>query len=321
MPIHKKFNNFPYETTPINYFSKISEELNVKFWCKRDDFFYMTGSGNKARKLKYILASAKKNGNNAVVTAGGIQSNHVRATALMCAELGWKSIMIIHDKQPPNTILDGNLKLTNLVGSEIRYVDKNNVSSEMDNAMQELTNQGYNPLYIWGGGHCAEGSYAYYEAIKEVKNQLTKENYPDYIVLASGTGTTQAGIELGCKVFLPNCKVIGISVAREKKRGVAAINDSIIELGNCLGIDIGSPDSILFDDRWVGDGYESTYPELLKTIQWAAKTEGLILDPTYTGKAFHALIKLIENKEITTNSKVLFWHTGGLLNLMSSQQI
>ena len=321
MTIPKVFNNFPFKPTPIDYLGRISEKLNIKLWCKRDDFFHASGSGSKARKLKYILASAKQNGHNAVVTAGGIQSNHVRATALMCAELGWKSIMIIHDKKPLSNVFDGNLKLTKLAGADIRFVDKKDVSSKMDSAVLELTNQGDNPLYIWGGGHCAEGSYAYYDAIKEVKNQLNEEDYPDYIIHASGTGTTQAGIELGCRIFLPNCRVIGISVAREKTRGINIISDSITELGTYLGIEDIPDDTIIFDDRWMGEGYESTYPELLRTIEWAAKTEGLILDPTYTGKAFHALIKMVENGEIPKNSKVLFWHTGGLLNLMSSQQI
>jgi len=292
--------------------------LASKVFVKRDDLYPLTGGGNKARKLNYIINRHRLEDLNAIVTAGGNQSNHLRATAIWAAKLGWKLICIIHDIKPE--YITGNLKLLTLTGAELRFVKKADVKDAMDTGMEDLRKDGFKPLYIWGGGHCLEGALAYYDAVKELKRQL-KQIKPDYLFVASGTGTTQAGIEIGIRQFYPECKVIGVSVARESNRGKMAILESMAELNSFLGFPIKLPNDVEFDDSWIGDGYESTYPELLDTIRWAASTEGLILDPTYTGKAFHALKMYVANGDIPSNSNVIFWHTGGLLNLMASNQI
>jgi 1-aminocyclopropane-1-carboxylate deaminase/D-cysteine desulfhydrase-like pyridoxal-dependent ACC family enzyme len=210
--------------------------------------------------------------------------------------------------------------ITSLSGSDLRFVEKNDVKVSMDNAMKELENEGFIPLYIYGGGHCIEGSYAYYEACKELKTQMTDEP-PDYIVVASGTGTTQAGLEIGVRSLFPDCKVLGVSVSREAEKGKAAIKESMIELNNFLGNPIDLQDEIFFDDTKMGLGYEAVFPELIQTIKFAATKLGIVLDPTYTGKAFYAMMEYIKNGTIKKNAKVVFWHTGGLLNLMASEKI
>ncbi len=313
-------SHFSFSPTPCITYKKLSENLNVNLVVKHDDLFNLSGGGNKARKLQYIIANAQKNKINAIVTAGGLQSNHVRATSIMCTLLGWKAIMIVHAEKPQQDIYDGNLKLTKLSGSEIRFVDMCNVSHAMDSAMNDLKEEGYNPLYIWGGGHCLEGTFSYYKAVEELKDQLCNLN-PDYIVVASGTGTTQAGLEIGARHFFPDCKILGVSVARKTEKGKEIILNSFKELNALLQKPVRLPNDVFFDDRWIGGGYEETYPELIETILWAAKTEGLILDPTYTGKAFHAFRKYVETELIPKNSNVVFWHTGGLLNLMASNKI
>jgi 1-aminocyclopropane-1-carboxylate deaminase/D-cysteine desulfhydrase-like pyridoxal-dependent ACC family enzyme len=302
--------------TPLNTLNNISKTLGVNIIVKHDDVYPSLGGGNKARKLSYIINKNVQNNYNAIVTAGGNQSNHLRATALFAAKLGWKLVCIVHDNKPD--IFEGNLKIVRLTDSEIRFVKMSDVKEEMDRAMADLRKEGYKPFYIWGGGHCVEGSFAYYDAVKELYGQL-QNTKPDYIVVASGTGTTQAGIEIGVRQYWPNCKVIGISVAREEKRGKQAIIDSMKELNSYLGSPVAVPNKIEFDDSWTGGGYEQTYPELLETIKWAAKTEGLILDPTYTGKAFHALKMYVKKGVIKSGANVVFWHTGGLLNLMASK--
>jgi 1-aminocyclopropane-1-carboxylate deaminase/D-cysteine desulfhydrase-like pyridoxal-dependent ACC family enzyme len=312
-------NLFWFVPTPIDISRKLSKELSINLLIKRDDLFFQTGGGSKSRKILYILQKAYNEGYNAIVTAGSSQSNHVRATALFAAKLGWKSTMIIHDKKP-NGSFEGNLKIVSLTGSEIQFVDKDEVKDAMDHAMLDFKQRGYKPLYIWGGGHCLEGSYAYFDAFRELKEQLGNLN-PEYIVLASGTGTTQAGLEIGVRHFSPKCKVLGVSISRTEKKGKEAIIGSMHTLNDFLQNLIELPNDIFFDDRWIGDGYEATYPEMLETIHWAAKTEGLILDPTYTGKAFYALKKYTETGVIPKGAIVVFWHTGGLLNLLSSKEI
>ena len=304
--------------TPVIFLKSISKILEINIYVKHDDLYPLPGGGSKARKLNYILNEDVRKNYNAIVTAGSNQSNHLRATALWAAKLGWKIICVIHDNEP--NIYEGNLKIVKLTGAELRFVQKIEVKEAMDKAMLDLSNEGYKPFYIWGGGHCVEGALAYYEAVKELKGQLMDVD-TDYIFLSSGTGTTQAGIEIGVRRFIPGCKVIGISVAREKTRGKRAILESMNVLNTYLCNPINVPDNIEFDDNWIGNGYEGTYPELIDTIKWAAKTEGLILDPTYTGKAFHALKMYANNGIIKPNSNVVFWHTGGLLNLMATHQI
>lgn len=304
--------------TKLDISANISSLLRINLLFKRDDLYPFPGGGSKARKLIYILNEDIRKYYNAIVTAGSNQSNHLRATALWAARLGWKLICVIHDDEPD--IYEGNLKIVKLTGAELRFVQKAEVKDAMDKAMVDLSNEGYKPFYIWGGGHCVEGALAYYVAVKELKEQLMGVK-PDFLFVPSGTGTTQAGIEIGVRQFLPGCKVIGISVARDKQRGKEAILESMNTLNNYLGKPINMPDDIEFDDNWMGNGYEATYPELIETIKWAAKTEGLILDPTYTGKAFHALKMYVKNEVIKPNSNIVFWHTGGLLNLMATNQI
>lgn len=304
--------------TPLVYYKRISGELGVNVYVKHDDLYPLPGGGSKGRKLKYILNQNAIKSYDSIVTAGSNQSNHLRSTALLAAKLGWKLICIVHDNQVDRK--EGNLKIIELAGAEVKYVQKTDVKVEMDNAMEGLRKLGYNPLYIYGGGHCVEGSFAYYEAVKELIDQLKGIN-PQFIFVASGTGTTQAGIELGVRAFMSDCKVIGVSVAREAQRGKQLIIESINELAEYLSINYEIVDDITFDDSWMGGGYENTYPELIKTIKWAASTEGLILDPTYTGKAFHALINYVKTGIIQPNSNVIFWHTGGLLNLMASKEL
>jgi len=305
-------------STPLYDYCRLGKELNINLRIKHDDLYPLPGGGSKARKLNYILNANVKKKYNAIVTTGSNQSNHLRATALWAAKLGWKLICVIHDDEPDS--FKGNLKIVKLTGAELRFIQKTEVKEAMDKAMDDLCNEGYKPFYIWGGGHCVEGALAYYEAVKELKEQLNGVE-PDYLFVASGTGTTQAGIEIGIRQYLPGCKVIGISVSREKKRGKEAILESMNKLNTYLGNPIKMPENIEFDDNWIGNGYEAIYPELIETIKWAAKTEGLILDPTYSGKAFHALRMYAKNNKIKTNSNVVFWHTGGLLNLMATSKL
>jgi len=304
--------------TPINFLHNISKILGINIRVKHDDFYPFPGGGSKARKLNYILNEDIQKKYNAIVTAGSNQSNHLRSSALFAAKLGWKLICIIHDNKPEK--YEGNLKIVKLTGAELRFVQKAEVREAMDKAMADLSNEGYKPFYIWGGGHCLEGSLAYFDAVKELEDQIMGVN-PDYLFVASGTGTTQAGIEIGVRKFLPDCQVIGISVAREEKRGKEVILDSMKKLNTYLGNPIKMPSDIQFDDFWTGGGYEATYPELLETIKWVASLEELVLDPTYTGKAFHALKMYAQNGIIKPGSNVVFWHTGGLLNLLASKDL
>lgn len=299
--------------TPLEHFKKISEAYNVSFKVKRDDLYPFTGGGNKGRKIRFILKDAKQNGANALVSAGAANSNHARVVALAGAQMGWPVRLIIHDREDYS---NGNLQLMKLTGAKLEFVEMQQVSEAMDQAMEDLTEEGYQPYYIRGGGHSVHGMLAYYEAVDEFRKQ-SKSWYPDYVILASGTGGTQTGLHVGFSTLLPETKVIGISVARGEKRGKKIIKQSISEL--CRHLKISQvPNEVIFHDNWTGGGYEETYPDLTDSIKKAAKMDGLITDPTYTGKAITAFFRMCESGTIEKGARVLFWHTGGLINLITT---
>ncbi len=307
-----KINGTECNTTKISRFPCSNLKIDIRI--KRDDLYPETGGGSKARKNNYIIKDAIKNNYNCIVSTGGLQSNHSRSLAILCASYNIKCALVIHDEHPEQAhALTGNLLLMKKAGASIRFCRKAEISTEMDEEMERMKSQGFKPLYVWGGGHCVSGSMAYYDAAMEARAQCG-DWIPDYIVHASGTGTTQVGLISGY-ADLPT-KIIGISVARDKAFGIGIIRDSLIELGKYLKKDF-SKTQIDFRDDWRFGGYEKYSRELLDSIDATAQ-KGLILDPTYTGKAWYGLTKLIESGEILNGSKVLFWHTGGLLNLLSN---
>lgn len=307
--------------TPLQPAERISSDLGVYLYFKRDDLFPALGGGNKARKLSKIIPELEQNGYNALVTTGGLQSNHARATALIAAEKGWPCKLILHGNPVEIGKESGNLLLMRLSGAEIIYVQPDEISDAMNDALLRLRADGYKPAEIPGGGHCIAGSMSYVEAMDEIVDQCRDVGwFPDYIILPSGTGTTQAGIIAGVKREGLKSRVVGISVARDNPRGRTVIIESYSGLCDLLDIPFKEED-INFKDEWTYGGYECAGEQIFSTILWAARIEGLILDPTYTGKAMTALIDLVKRGEIKKGANVLFWHTGGILNLMASKQL
>lgn len=291
--------------------------LGVDLYVKRDDLFPISGGGNKGRKAEYILAQAVKQQCNAVVTCGGEQSNHVRATAIRCKELGLACTIVIHAKKPNE--VTGNLKLLYLLGVTVVYCDMADVSDVMDAEMNKYIAKGNTPYYIWGGGHCIEGTQAYVDAAFEVQKQLDTQF--DFVFHASGTGATQAGLHLGFKQINESTQVIGISVARKNPRGVEAVTHSALEFINANDLSTKLSADIKFDDNFIAGGYEESNDNQLTCIKNVAEQTGVILDPTYSGKAWYGMEQYIKSGKVKAGSKVLFWHTGGLLNLMASKLI
>lgn len=289
----------------------IPSSLPVSLAIQDDTSYPSYGGGSKARKIQYFLDAAAKDCNDAVVTAGAANSNHAKVVALACAERGWKCTIVVHDSEDYSK---GNLLLMKLSGAKLMFTSLSEVGAVMDQEMALFRDDGYSPYYIYGGGHGLLGYLAFFDAAKEFISS-NPDFQPDYVVHASGTGGTQAGLVVGFNEFLPNTKVIGISVARNEQRGREVVRQSCNELSAHLGLEPVKNESIYFTDEWVGKGYGASYPELLKTIKRFAADYGLITDPTYTGKALHGLKVMIDRGDIPEGSNVLFWHTGGLINL------
>lgn len=305
--------------SPLQALPRLGTTLGIDLRTKRDDLLPVAGGGNKLRKISRIVDHARATGSNALVTTGGAQSNHARVTAVTAAALGWRCHLVLHGSPDDLENPTGNLLLMVLAGADITIVEPDEIASAMKDAIDRLSEEGCEPYEIPGGGHSVHGAMAYVDAISEVSDQANGWE-PDFIVHASGTGATQAGIIAGCVRQGWPTRVIGISVARRNPRGTDAVWQSVDEVARVLDLPM-EPSIVDFRDSWVGEGYELADSRVLDTIRTAAGIEGLVLDPTYTGKAFTALNDLVDTGEIPKGSRVLFWHTGGLLNLMSSRYL
>ena len=279
----------------------------------RDDIFPFIGGGGKARKAVYYETLLKEKGYDAVVTCGGIQSNHNRAIALMCARNGWKCHLCIQGTKERFLSEKGNALLDRLSGAECEHIKSEDTSLAMDRAMERLAAEGYKPYYCHGGGHDLPGGVSFVEAVEELARQIEK---PDYIFHASGTGSTQAGIVVGLdRVGWSDVKCIGISVARQYERGMQVI----VEFANMLAEHYGMTESydnrILFNTDYLCGGYEQFTPEMDAYLKKAMVETGLMFDTTYSGKAFYGMMDIVKKNDLQDN-KIVFWHTGGIMNLM-----
>lgn len=305
--------------TPVEPHPRLASALgiDVDLRLKRDDLFPMAGGGIKARKIRYIMREAIESGHDVIVTNGGPQSNHARATALLCAELGLRCHLVVvlePGRRYPDT---GNVLLMRLSGATIEFCRKEELAQRMDAAMTGLAQRGHKPRYVWGGGHCLAGTVAFVDAAAEARQQCGAWQ-PDFVVACSATGSTQAGFAIGY-ADTPT-RVLGISAARPADRGGAVVRQCVEEY-----FDHGLPAAstrqdvrVEFRDDWTDGGYELTSPALLDVVRRAARV-GVFVDPTYSGKALRGLAELARRGDIPRGSRVLFWHTGGLMNLQACE--
>lgn len=280
----------------------------------RDDLFPFIGGGSKARKAVEYERFLKAGGYNAVVTCGEVQSNHNRAIALMAARNGWPCHLVVQGAEERFLREKGNALLCRLAGAECEFVDPSETAVAMDRAMDAFRNGGYKPFYVHGGGHDLPGGTCFVDAVLEMKRQGHEK--PDFIFLASGTGSTQAGIVVGLELAgWDDVKVVGISVARQYERGRQVIADFANSLAAHYGIKKDFSERIDFVTDYLFGGYEQFSPEMEIYLKQAMKSTGLVFDTTYSGKGFYGMMQEIEKKHLR-GKKIVFWHTGGLMNTM-----
>lgn len=279
----------------------------------RDDLYPFLGGGNKGRKITTIAEDIKSKGATAVVTTGGINSNHCRVTAVYAAQHGMQCTLVLHGCHKTFFRQQGNSQIMRDTNANLVFVDEpTEISDAMDKAMLSYSIAGYNPYYLWGGGHSLVGAKAYIDAIEELADFRDKTQWsPKYIYLASGTGSTQAGIMAGLdKYNFNNTTVIGISIARPKKSAEAIISKFYNEL--CLKYSIQPRQQTVVIDDYLFGGYEKFNSGIAELSKNSLKKYGFILDTTYTGKAFYGMQNHVNN----IDDDILFWHTGGLLNYL-----
>ncbi|MBK8944015.1 MAG: D-cysteine desulfhydrase family protein [Ignavibacteriae bacterium] len=303
-----KLSNLP---TPLDEANRLAEKIGLsKLFIKRDDLTGLAGGGNKARKLEFDFAEILNNNHNVIITAGGIQSNHARMTAAAARKLGIDIKLVLGGSD--FDIPKGNLLLDVLFDAEIRYLinDDSNASleAEMFKWANELKNEGKNPFVIPIGGSTGLGALGYVKAMQELSEQVETDNLQ--IILGVGSCGTFAGIILGAQLFLPNARIIGISVSRTndaiKKRTLELINES----ASLINFKIEKEINIECYDKYHIE-YGIITDESKKAIWDCANLEGILLDPIYTGKVMSGLIDLTNKNIINKNIPVVFIHTGG----------
>jgi D-cysteine desulfhydrase len=304
--------------TPLETYPRLGAELGIDLRVKRDDLLPAPAGGNKVRKCARIFRDLVPNGVDAIITHGGAQSNHARIVATESARRGLACVLVLHGDT--NTPLGGNLLLSTLVGARIVMTSHSALWDTVKRCEAELLSQGATPFIVPGGGHCLEGAQAYADAVDELAGQLELDWTPDFVVHASGTGATQAGLLAGIERRQWQTVVVGISVGRVSARGTPIVEECYHLLRERMGLTTTAR-PVLFRDDWLCGGYEAFDAGILNTIAAAAGSEGLLLDPTYTGKAFTGLRQLARSGFIPAGSKVLFWHTGGLLNLVTAHAV
>jgi len=310
--------NFAHLPTPVEALPRLSARLKgPQIFIKRDDQTGLALGGNKIRKLEFLLADAQAHGARTLITAGAVQSNHCRQTAAAAARTGFACILVLTGERPPNPT--GNNFLDLFLGAEIVWAGGSDREQVLDQTFDTVLKTGGKPYLIPYGGSNAIGALGYVFAMQEL---LDQDPSLDWIVFPSSSGGTHAGLALGGRMFGYHGGILGISIdnlASELSQKVAMLAE---ETANCLGEDHRfSAQDILVNDDYLGAGYGVMGEPEIEALSMFARSEGMLLDPVYTGRAAAGLIDLIRNGFFTADQKILFWHTGGTPALFADQYL
>ncbi|HEY3248719.1 MAG TPA: D-cysteine desulfhydrase family protein [bacterium] len=304
-----------YLPTPLEEAPRLSQFLGgPRIWIKRDDLTGLAMGGNKARKLEFQMGQARARDADVIITVGAPQSNHARMTAAAAKRLGMDAVIVLGGDAPE--FFQGNLLLDRIFGADVRILQTDDdyiLSATIEDIARQLKQQGRRPFIIPRGASNAYGAAAYLEAAIETLSQANAMGIRlDAIVHASTSGGTQSGLYTGTRLTESGVQVIGISAGPKKEVVVKRVLGIVTELAELLDLQWRPhPDDIIVYDDYVGEKYAVPTPECLEAIRILARTEGILLDPVYTGKGMAGLMGLISSGRFTPDQNVVFWHTGG----------
>jgi D-cysteine desulfhydrase family pyridoxal phosphate-dependent enzyme len=303
--------------TPLEPLPRLTQHLGgPRIYIKRDDATGLASGGNKVRKLEFLVADALANGCDAIVTEGGVQSNHCRQTAAAAARLGLGCHLVL-DRHVPGRqssyASTGNILLDRLLGAEVHIVD---AQAERKQRMAEVADdcrrRGHKPYVIPTGGSNAVGSLGYVHFAFELDSQSAQQGVlVDHVVLATGSGGTQGGLLAGLSYLDGRTSVIGIDIDAEPEAVRAAVTNSWQATTDMVRAQLLDPARIVVETGYAGEAYGVPTGAGREAIALLARLEGLILDPVYTGKAMAGLIDLVKRGRFRADETVVFVHTGG----------
>jgi L-cysteate sulfo-lyase len=298
--------------TPIVQMKRLSEELGgPRILVKRDDQTGLATGGNKARKLEFLIADALDQGADTVLTVGGPQSNHARQTAAAAAMYGLRSVLVLTGSDPGEW--NGNLLLDDLLGAKVRWAGDTPLDEALTEAAEDEERAGLRPYVIPLGGSTPVGATGYVVAMEELKSQLDGLGLQvDAIILPTGSGGTQAGMLVGARALGFAGQIVGISVFAESSAMLPILRELVPSTAEFLGLGPAFEDAdlIIYDD-YLGGGYAVLGAPEREAIRRVARSEAILLDPVYTGRAMAGLLDLIQKGVFHSGQTILFWHTGG----------
>ncbi|PXI00484.1 D-cysteine desulfhydrase [Klebsiella quasipneumoniae] len=299
--------------TPLEYLPRLSDHLGREIFIKRDDTTPLAMGGNKLRKLEFLAADALREGADTLITAGAIQSNHVRQTAAVAAKLGLHCVALLENPigtRAENYLSNGNRLLLDLFNTQIEMCDAlTDPAAQLDELATRIEAQGYRPYVIPVGGSNALGALGYVESALEIAQQCEDAVEISSVVVVSGSAGTHAGLAVGLEQLMPQAELIGVTVSRavaDQLPKVVALQQAV---ANSLELQ-AKADIILWDD-YFAPGYGTPNEEGMAAVKLLAQLEGILLDPVYTGKAMAGLIDGITQKRFKDEGPILFVHTGG----------
>lgn len=309
--------------TPLWHNRALDALVGCELWVKRDDMTSGAAAGNKIRKLEYLFADALAQGATTVITCGGLQSNHARATALVARELGLRPVLLLRTADPsapqPSR---GNLLLDRLVDAELRLITPQQYGrrAELMAALaEELASRGQRAYVIPEGGSNGLGSLGYVSAVQELAQQQINGQLPadvDLIAFACGSGGTAAGVGLGLARYPSVARRAAAFAVCDDREYFERVIAGIASEARALDPTLGAPEALDIYDQFKGPAYGVASPEQLDFVRQVARTSGLVLDPTYTGKALFGLARLPVKPR-----RALFVHTGGLPGLLAEGEL
>ena len=314
MNLNNKFN-LGFFPTPLHLLKNLSKQFpDYKIYIKRDDQTGLASGGNKTRKLEYLIKKALDDNCDTVITAGAQQSNHCRQTAAACAIAGLECHLLLGGDKPKE--YNGNLLLSHLLGAKIHFTGENRKGEGIEKLKMNLESEDKKVSIIPYGGSNLLGALGYINAVKELKVQLIAQNLKiDHIFFASSSGATQAGIMIGMDMFDVDTELTPINIDKAETEGFLEniVLDLIIESKQFfhLNKEYRIAD-IPLDRNYDTAGYGNLTDDEKEAIKTLAQTEGILLDPVYTGRAFYGMLDYLNKKKLKYNSNILFWHTGGL---------
>ncbi len=300
--------HFAHLPTPIEPLPRLEQFLGgPHLLVKRDDQTGLAFGGNKTRKLEFLVAEAQSQGADTLLSAGALQSNHCRQTAAAAAKFGLRCILVLVGEPPAQP--SANLLLDQLFNAEIVWVEKSRRDAVLQETFENVAKNGGKPYLVPYGGSSPTGVLGYAFAMEEFVKQNVQA---DWIVFASSSGGTQAGLVLGARVFGYTGKVLGISIDEVQRDLQVRVAKLASETSEKLGPHLEfSPNEVLVNDEYCNPGYGVLTSAEREAVRLFAKHEGLLLDPVYTGRAAAGLLDLVRKGFFKKNETVLFWHTGG----------